>query len=165
MAALSLSDLLRQCRLARWEEEHGTAETLEILPTKSVSYVRLFCAGQLVKFKICASGPISASIGFDHQLGSSQLADPFDFNPELTCCILERHCTRSEYYRLTVSNQNADAVLVTVRIHAEVRPPSLRTRVERAVNWAVEKFPRRLQRVQVLPAAGRSNSHQEADPR
>lgn len=138
MAIFSLlADLIRQCRRARWEEEHCTVEAVELDPLESISYVRLLCIGQVVKFKVCSSGPVAASIGLDSPSSLAPVPEPFEYNPELTCCVLERLCLRTDYYRLAVENHGDSRVSATVEIHAEVRGPCARTRLEHGINFLV----------------------------
>lgn len=159
-----LADLIHQCRLARWEEEHCTVEAVELDPGESVSYVRLLCIGQLVKFKVCSSSPVAASIGLDNSLPLGPLPEPFEFNPELTCCVLERLCFRTDFYRLTVENHGTSRVSATVEILAEVRFPCARTRVEKVINFGVNFLRRRrvfavVTRIESAPKSdGRSNA-------
>ena len=48
MALRLLADFIRQCRLARWEEEYNVVDTLELPPAEKISYPLLLCAGQEV---------------------------------------------------------------------------------------------------------------------
>jgi len=144
MAIFSLlADLIHQCRLARWEEEHCTVEAVELEPGESVSYVRLLCIGQLVKFKVCSSEPVAASIGVDPSPSFGPPPEPFEYNPELTCCVLERLCFQTEYHRLKVENHGASRASATVEIHAEVRCPRARTRFEMVLNFFLDLPGRR----------------------
>jgi hypothetical protein len=133
MAAFSLPDLIHQCRLARWEEEYSIMDTLELPPGQRISYPLLLCAGQELKFKICASRPLAASIGFEAREPLDDLPEPFIHNPEASCFVIDHDVKRTAYHLLAIVNTSAEPVDVTIEINAKLREPTARTRFEVAV--------------------------------
>ena len=105
MAALFLPDLIHQCRLARWEEEYCIMDTLEIPPAQKISYPLLLCAGQEIKVKIYASDSVEASIGFESRKPDIEAPEPFNFNPEASCFVIDHEAKRTAYYLLTHRQQ------------------------------------------------------------
>ena len=134
MAAFSLPDLIHQCRLARWEEEYSIVDTLELPPGQRISYPLLLCAGQELKFKICASRPLAASIGFEAREPLDDLPEPFIHNPEASCFVIDHDVKRTAYHLLAIVNTSAEPVDVAIEINASLREPCARTRFERATS-------------------------------
>ena len=77
MALRFLADFIRQCRLARWEEEYNVVDTLELPPAEKISYPLLLCAGQEVTIKIRASRSLAVSIGFESRRAELVPPEPF----------------------------------------------------------------------------------------
>lgn len=150
MAALFLPDLIHQCRLARWEEEHSIMDTLELPPAQKISYPLLLCAGQEVKVKICASAPVEASIGFESREPDIEPPEPFNFNPEASCFVIDHEAKRTAYYLLAIVNNSVEPIDVTVEISASPRERSLRTRFESVVRRLTSAFQRRRRFFQVM---------------
>jgi hypothetical protein len=150
MAALFLPDLIHQCRLARWEEEHSIMDTLELPPAQKISYPLLLCAGQEIKFKICASEPVEASIGFESRALESDPPEPFNFNPEATCLVIDHEAKRTAYYLLAIVNNSAEPIDVTVEIAASLRERAWRTRFESVVRFLARALQRRQSFSQVI---------------
>ena len=142
MAALFLPDLIHQCRLARWEEEYCIMDTLEIPPAQRISYPLLLCAGQEIKVKICASDSVEASIGFESQRPDVEPPEPFNFNPEASCFVIDHEAKRTAYYLLTIVNNSAEPIDLTVEIAAGLRRRSWRTRFESVVRFLARAFQR-----------------------
>ena len=135
MAAFSLPDLIHQCRLARWEEEYSIVDTLELPPGQRISYPLLLCAGQELKFKICASRPLAASIGFEAREPLDDLPEPFIHNPEASCFVIDHDVKRTAYHLLAIVNTSVEPVDVAIEINAKIRGRSPRTRLESAVRY------------------------------
>ena len=157
MAALFLPDLIHQCRLARWEEEYCIMDTLEIPPAQKISYPLLLCAGQEIKVKICATAPVEASIGFESREPDTEPPEPFNFNPEASCFVIDHEAKRTAYYLLAIVNNSAEPIDVTVEIAANLREPALRIRFESVVRFLTNAFHPRQRFFQVIT---RSNSMQ-----
>ena len=150
MAALFLPDLIHQCRLARWEEEHSIVETLELPPAQKISYPVLLCAGQEIKFKICSTEPVEASIGFESRAPEVEPPEPFNFNPEALCFVIDHEAKRTAYYLLSVVNNSTESISVTVEISAILRERGTRTRLESIVRFIARAFLRRHRFFQVI---------------
>jgi hypothetical protein len=154
MAIFSLlADLIHQCRLARWEEEHCTVDAVQLLPFESLRFPRFFCAGQFVKFKVCASRAVGASITLREPTTDGSPNEPLDYNAEVSSLILEHLCQRAGDYDLTIHNESDEPVDVAVEIHAATRSPSVRTRLEGLVNGGARLFKSRKVWVRVIPFA------------
>ena len=151
MAALFLPDLIHQCRLARWEEEHSIMDTLELPPAQKISYPLLLCAGQEVKVKICASAPVEASIGFESREPDIEPPEPFNFNPEASCFVIDHEAKRTAYYLLAVVNNSIEPIDVTVEIAVCLRARGLRTRSETFVRLLTKAFGPRQRFFRLIP--------------
>jgi hypothetical protein len=64
MVVRLLTSFLAQCRLARWEEEYNTIETLPLDAWEQIPYVRLLCDGQEVKFRVHSTRNVTVAICF-----------------------------------------------------------------------------------------------------
>lgn len=134
MAAFSLPDLIHQCRLARWEEEYSIMDTLELPPGQRISYPLLLCAGQELKFKICASHSVAAWIGFEAEPPSADPPEPFIQNPEASCFVIDHDVKRTAYYIVVIANPSKQSIDVVVEINAKLRGKRARTRFESSTN-------------------------------
>jgi hypothetical protein len=157
MAALFLPDLIHQCRLARWEEEYCIMDTLEIPPAQKICYPLLLCAGQEIKVKICASAPVEASIGFESREPENEPPEPFNFNPEASCFVIDHEAKRTAYYLLAIVNNSAEPIDVTVEIAANLRERTLRPRLESVLRRVTEVLQRRKRFSQVIARSDPGN--------
>src|SRR5229473_2937226 len=55
-------NLLARCRLASWEEEYNTMETLALEGWERLPYLRFLCAGQEVKLRVHATANVTVVI-------------------------------------------------------------------------------------------------------
>lgn len=140
MAAFSLPDLIHQCRLARWEEEYSIMDTLELPPGQRISYPLLLCAGQELKFKICASRPLAASIGFEAREPLDDLPEPFIHNPEASCFVVDHEVRRTDFYLLAILNYSLVPAEVVVEIAATARERNWRTVLEKVVRLFADRI-------------------------
>ena len=140
MAAFSLPDLIHQCRLARWEEEYSVMDTLELQPDERITYPLLLCAGQELKFKICASSPLAASIGFEAREPLDELPEPFIHNPEASCFVVDHEVRRTDFYLLAILNCSEVPAEVVVGIAATTRERSWRTVLEELVRLFADRI-------------------------
>lgn len=152
-----LADLIHQCRLARCEEDDSTIETLQIPAHNSFAFGRLICAGQLVRFTVRADLPVSASIrleGRDDAPALRHSADSVNLS-------IEYIGERTAEHVLVVENDNPVPVDVVVEILMELRGRTLRTAIERAVNFAATQFKRRALRYAVVRIEDRKSPGRE----
>ena len=108
-------------------------DTLELPPGQRISYPLLLCAGQELKFKICASRPLAASIGFEAREPLDNVPEPFIHNPEASCFVIDHDVKRTAYHLLSIVNTSAEPVDVAIEINAKLREPGARNRFEVAV--------------------------------
>ena len=133
MALGLLADFIRQCRLARWEEEYNVVDTLELPPAEKVSYPLLLCAEQEVTIKIRASQSLAVSIGFESQASELEPPEPFIYCPEAASFVIDHEAKRTAYYLLALVNPSAAGIDIAVEITATLRQRSSRTRFESVV--------------------------------
>lgn len=138
-------DLLAQCRLARWEEEYNTMETLALVGWERLPYVRFFCAGQEVKLRVHATANVTVAISHAHAY--EEWGNRGFENDALKTLVYERDVASvaidyavkvtGDYY-LLILNEAPNAVDITVEIFANRREPSVRSRIEATVNRLAE---------------------------
>ena len=128
-----LADFIRQCRLARWEEEYNVIDTLEIPPAEKISYPLLLCAGQEVTIKIRASQSLAVSIGFESRASELEPPEPFTYCPEAASFVIDHEAKRTAHYLLALTNPSSAGIDIAVEITATSRQRSPRTRFESVV--------------------------------
>ena len=133
MALRLLADFIRQCRLARWEEEYNVVDTLELPPAEKISYPLLLCAGQEVTIKIRASRSLAVSIGFESRRTELDPPEQFIYCPEAASFVIDHEAKRTAHYLLALTNPSAASIDIAVEITATLRRRSFRTRFESAV--------------------------------
>ena len=133
MALRLLADFIRQCRLARWEEEYNVVDTLELPPAEKISYPLLLCAGQEVTIKIRASRSLAVSVGFESRGEELEPPEPFIYCPEAASVVIDHEAKRTAQYLLALTNPSSAGIDIAVEITATSRQRSPRTRFESVV--------------------------------
>ena len=127
-------------------------DTLEIPPAQKISYPLLLCAGQEIKFKICASAPVEASIGFESKEPDFEPPEPFIYDPEASCFVIDHEAKRTAYYLVAIGNVSAEPIDITVEVTASLRERGLRLRIESFVRlltnlfWPRQRFSQAISR-------------------
>jgi hypothetical protein len=145
-----LADFIKRCRLTRCEEEYDTVETLELGPREQICYARLLCSGQAVRFRVCASANVTASIGLDGT-GSDMEFLPVLWQNDESGIAMDIEANRSAWYMLRIANKSSVPIDCTVEIHAAKRPDSARTKFEAAVNLILDLTSRHERLHYVVP--------------
>jgi hypothetical protein len=130
-----LADIIRQCRLARWEEAHETAEELEIASRESVCYIRLLCAGQGVHVTVDATSTFTIILSIE--LGTDVTKEQVWLRQEESSSRFVYIAKKTAYYSLAVLNDSQNVTRATVRIKSGLRPASVRTYFEGAVRRVI----------------------------
>ena len=148
-----LADFIRQCRLARWEEEYNVVDTLELPPAEKISYPLLLCAGQEVTIKIRASQSLAVSIGFESRASELEPPEPFIYCPEAASFVIDHEAKRTAHYLLSLVNTSAAGIDIAVEITAPLRQRSSRTRFESVVRSLADGASRSGRFFQVIARA------------
>jgi hypothetical protein len=130
-----MADIIRECRLARWEEAHQTAEELKIASREKVCYIRLLCAGQVVNVTIDAASKLTTILSVEH--GADVTREQVCLRREESSFRLDYIAKKTAYYSLAVLNASQNVTQATVRIKSGLRPASVRTFFEGAVRRVV----------------------------
>lgn len=138
-------DLLAQCRLAHWEEEYNTMETLRLEGWERLPYVRFFCAGQEVKLRVHATANVTVAVsdaraydewatrGFEGDALKTLVYESDVASVAIDYCVKET----GDYY-LLILNESPNPVDITIEIVANRREASARSRMEATVNRLAE---------------------------
>jgi hypothetical protein len=126
-----LADIIRQCRLARWEEAHETAEELDIESKERVCYIRLLCAGQVINITVDAASKLTTILSIDP--GTDVTKEQVWLGHEESSSRFDYIAKKTGYYSLAVLNDSQNVTQATVKIKSGLRPASVRTYFERTV--------------------------------
>ena len=150
-------NLLARCRLARWEEEYNTMETLALEGWERLPYLRFLCAGQEVKLRVHATANVTVVIS-DARAYDEWVTCGFE-SDALKTLIYERDVASvaidyavkvtGDYY-LLILNESGDPVDITVEMVANRREPAPRTRMEATFNRLAELAKRKEQFYRVV---------------
>ena len=138
-------DLLAQCRLARWEEEYNTMETLPLEGWERLPYIRFLCAGQEVKLRVHATANVTVAISHAHAYHEwvtsgfeTDALKTLVYERDVASVAIDYCVTETGDYYLVILNESPNPVDITIEIAANRREPSPRTRMEVTINRLAE---------------------------
>jgi len=130
-----LADIIRQCRLARWEEAHETREELEIASRETVCYIRLLCAGQVVNVTVDADSKLTIILSIEP--GTDVTKEQVWLRHEESSSRFDYIAKKTAYYSLAVLNNTQNVTQATVMLQSYLRLASARTYFEAAVRRVI----------------------------
>jgi len=169
-------NLLARCRLARWEEEYNTMETLPLEGWERLPYIRFLCAGQEAKLRVHATANVTVAISYAHAYHEwvtrgfeSDALKTLVYERDVASVAIDYPVKVTGDYCLLILNESADPVDITVEIVANRREPSPRTRMESTFNRLAELAKRTEQLYRVVRQVpkrppGSASDHDAEEP-